>query len=458
VKPIAGLTGEAPERHAPGRAPGRGEKAPRRPRERRFRGAGAQIVRSAVFLGSVLLVVSVFLFTHEVISRLTQEVETTSRVLARYLALATFPATRDPELLRITREVVGSIDFPVIITDPDSFPRAWRKTAVRPELVPDASIDSLKQGLPLSPVIRARIERVRAEIVRLDRQNEPVPMMFAGTGLNLGAVHYGEPEVLGLLRWMPYVTVGGVLLLLSLGLWGLAGLRAAEKRTIWVGMARETAHQLGTPLSSLMGWVELLRSHAESAPPGSSVPVPRGELEETLQEIERDVERLNKVAQRFSHVGSAPHLVLQDVTPVVLEAVQYMRRRLPQGEGKVVVRERYEEVPPINLNRELLEWALENLLSNAVSALDKSPGLIEVTVERRGETEAVEIVVKDNGRGMTPAEQRRAFEPGYSTKQRGWGLGLALARRVVHEYHGGRLFIRQSAPGQGTTVVISFPT
>jgi hypothetical protein len=257
---------------------------------------------------------------------------------------------------------------------------------------------------------------------------------------------------------MPYVTVGGVLLLLSLGLWGLAGLRAAEKRTIWVGMARETAHQLGTPLSSLMGWVELLRSHAEAAPPGFLVPVPRGELEETLQEIERDVERLNKVAQRFSHVGSAPHLVLQDVTPVVLEAVQYMRKRLPQGEGKVVVRERYEEVPPINLNRELVEWALENLLSNAVSALDKSPGLIEVTVERRGETEAVEIVVKDNGRGMTPAEQRRAFEPGYSTKHRGWGLGLALARRVVQEYHGGRLFIRQSAPGQGTTVVISFPT
>jgi hypothetical protein len=424
----------------------------------RYRRTGAQVLRTAVFLASVLLVVSVFLFTQQTIHRLSAEVEITSRVLARFLALATFPATHDPELQRITREIVGSLDFPIIITDTDGFPRAWRKTSVLPELVPSASVDSLREGRPVAPVIRARIERVRAEVARLDRQNPPVPMTQPGTGLALGAVHYGEPSALGLLMWMPYLTVGGVLLLLSLGLWGLAGLRAAEKRTIWVGMARETAHQLGTPLSSLMGWVELLRSHAEVAPPGPSVPVPRSELEETLGEMERDVDRLNKVAQRFSHVGSAPHLQLQEVAPVVREAVQYVRRRLPQDESRVVLRERYEDVPPINLNRELVEWALENLLINALSALDKTQGVIEVRVERRKETEAVEISVQDNGRGMSAADQSRAFEPGYTTKHRGWGLGLALARRVVQEYHGGRLFIRQSAPGQGTTMVISFPT
>jgi two-component system, NtrC family, sensor histidine kinase KinB len=295
-------------------------------------------------------------------------------------------------------------------------------------------------------------------VVRLDRLNPPEPMVQLYTKAPLGAVHYGEPAALSLLRWMPYVTVSGVILLLALGFWGLAGLREAEKRTIWVGMARETAHQLGTPLSSLMGWVELLRGHSEVAPGGATVPVPRAELEETLGEMERDVDRLNKVAQRFSHVGSAPHLQLQEVAPVVREAVQYVRRRLPHDESRVVMRERYEEVPPINLNAELVEWALENLLVNALSALDKSQGVIEVRLERRPETETVEIVVQDNGRGMSPAEQRHAFDPGYSTKRRGWGLGLALARRVVQEYHGGRLSIRHSAPGQGTTMVMSFPT
>lgn len=422
------------------------------------RGALTQAVQGAVFVGSVLLVAGVFVFTHQIIQRLTHEVETTSRVLTRFLAQASFPATHDPELQQLFSEVIGGIDFPVVITDNLGRPRAWREVGVDPALVPAASIDSLADSLDVAPAIRARIDRVRAEVTRLDAANPPIPMIQPGTGARLGTLHYGEPAVLEQLRWMPFLSVGGVVLLLSLGLWGLTGIRAAEKRTIWVGMARETAHQLGTPLSSLMGWVELLRSHAESVPPDEAVTLPRGELDETLTEMERDIERLSKVAQRFSHVGSTPHLQLQDVTPIVREAVQYVRRRLPQGEGRMAIRERYEDVPPINLNRELLAWALENLLSNAASAIDRVPGLIEVTVDRRKETEAVEIAVIDNGRGMSPAEQRRAFDPGYTTRHRGWGLGLALARRVVEEYHGGRIFIRQSSPGQGTTMVISFPT
>ena len=186
--------------------------------------------------------------------------------------------------------------------------------------------------------------------------------------------------------------------------------------------------------------------------------MPRAEFAETLEEMERDVERLSKVAQRFSHIGSAALLQPQDVTPTVQRVVHYMRRRLPRSGGDVEIRERYDEVPPVNLNPELLEWAVENLLANAISALDKRPARIEVEVTRRGESESVEIVIRDNGRGMTREEQRRAFEPGFSTRARGWGLGLALVRRVVNDYHGGKLTIRESAPGEGTTMVISFPT
>jgi len=416
----------------------------------------SELLRSGLFLGSAVLVAAVFIFTQQIIGRLTHEVETTSRVLARFCAQASFPATRDPELQTIFAEVVGSIDFPIVITDNEGMPRAWRDIGVDPASVNSASIDSLKEGLSIAPVIRQRIERVRFQVLRLDRKNTPILMTQSGTKVKLGAVHYGEPPVLERLRWMPFLSVGGVILLLAIGLLGLSGIQQAEKRTIWVGMARETAHQLGTPLSSMMGWVELLRGRAEGG--GAQVVLPREELEETLTEMERDIERLNKVAQRFSHVGSAPALQLQDVTPVVREAVEYLRRRLPQGEHPVVIREHYAEVPPINLNRELLEWALENLFSNAHNALDRKPGVIEISVQRRKETEAVEIAVTDNGRGMSPAEQRRAFEPGFTTKRRGWGLGLALARRVVEEYHGGRISIRRSAPGQGTEVVISFPT
>ncbi len=429
------------------------------PRDRAGLGlTGSQALKVSLFLGSSLLVLAVFLFTHLMITRLSREVATTSRVFARFCAQASFPATRDPELRRIFSEVIASIDFPVVITDIQGTPRAWREAGVDPALVPAPSIDSLESHLPLSPVIRARIERVRQRALELDRKNQPIVMTTSPAGDTLGRVHYGAPAVLERLRWMPYLSVGGVLLLLSLGLWGLASIRAAEKRTIWVGMAKETAHQLGTPISSLMGWVELLRSHTESQPEGGEVRLARAEVDETLQEMERDIERLNKVAQRFSHVGSATRLALQDLTPVVREAVEYVRRRLPRRGDPVVIRERYEEVPPVNLNRELVEWALENILSNALSALDKHPGLIEVTVDRRTTTEAVEVVVSDNGRGMTREEQRHAFDPGFTTKPRGWGLGLALARRVIQDYHGGKLAIRYSAPGEGTTMVISFPT
>jgi signal transduction histidine kinase len=421
-----------------------------------WRFSGSQFLKGSLIAGASLLVLGVFVFTQQLIHRLSHEVATTSRVLADFCAQASLPATRDPELQRIFSEVLGGIDFPIIITDRRGTPRAWREIGLDPALVPSASLDSLDTDQPIAPVIQARIDGVRREAARLDRRNAPIALIQPPAHDTLGYVHFGEPAVMERLRWMPVVSAIGVVLLVGLGLLGLASIRAAEKRTIWVGMAKETAHQLGTPLSSLMGWIELLRGRSES--PGDEVRVPRAEFVETLEEMERDIERLGKVAQRFSHIGSAALLKPMDVTPTVRRVVHYMRRRLPTSGGEVEIRERYDEVPPVNLNPELLEWAVENLISNALSALDKRPGLIEVEVGLRPQSESVEIVIRDNGRGMTREEQRRAFEPGYTTRSRGWGLGLALVRRVVEEYHGGRLAVGHSAPGQGTAMVITFPT
>jgi hypothetical protein len=418
---------------------------------------GPRLLNAYLFLASSLLVIGVFLFTYQMVGALSREVSATSRVLARFCAQASFPASQDPEMQRILRELIAGLDFPMVITDNDTTPRAWRSVGIADSLVPNLSIDSLKVGLPVAPVIRARLERIRSRALEMDRHSRPIPVHEPGTGVQLGTVHYGAPPLLERLRWMPYISGGGLVLLTSLGLWGLTGIRQAEKRTIWVGMARETAHQLGTPLSALLGWVELLRSHGEVSGTGE-VRIGRPEFDETLDEMTRDIDRLTKVAQRFSHVGSAPQLQLQDVAPVVRDAAEYLRRRLPRAEGDVSIRERYQDVPPVQLNRELLAWTLENVLGNAVTALDKRPGWIEIAVAARPDGRAVEVSVTDNGRGMSAAEQRRAFEPGYTTKPRGWGLGLALARRVVQEYHGGRLFVRQSSPGEGTTVVISLPT
>jgi len=419
---------------------------------------GKQLLKTALFLLGSVLVVALFLFTQDAVRRLSHEVSGTSELLAKVAAQATLPSTNNPQLRLLLGDIQRGLSFPIIITDTTGTPRAWSRVSVSSDDVPPESLDSLAFGLPISPHIASLVKRVKDDVPGLDRTHTPIPLRQSPTAAVMGHLHYGNPPVLEQLRWMPYLALAGTGLLLLLGMSGLAGIRQAEKRVIWVGMAKETAHQLGTPLSSLMGWVELLRGHAETAGSGSEVRLSRADLDETLHDMEGDIERLSKVAQRFSHIGSAPQLVLQDVVPVVREAVAYVRRRVPLAQGAVEIRERYEEVPPINLNRELLEWALENLLSNALTALDKPHGVIEVVVERRAVTEEVEISVSDNGRGMSREEQSRAFEPGYSTKRRGWGLGLALARRVVEEYHAGRIGIRRTTLGEGTTMVISFPT
>ena len=417
----------------------------------------SQLLKIVLFSGASLLAALVFVFTQQVVGQLSAEVASTSRVLAQLCAQASFPAVRDPEIREILTGVIANLDFPIVITDKTGTPRAWRRIDVSPDLVPNESLDSLKAGLTVAPVIAARVEQVRQAIRRLDRRNPPIQMEQPGSFVSLGAVHYGEPAVLERLHWVPLLSVVGALLLVVIGLSGLAIIRQAEKRSIWVGMAKETAHQLGTPLSSLLGWVDLLRAHASAPGPGRELGMPAAEVIEAVNEMERDLGRLNKVAQRFSRVGSKPDLREIDVVPVVREVVSYMARRMPKGDGGVEVRERYDQVPRARIDPELLQWALENLIANALNALDKSPRVIEVSVIPSANRRAVEVLVTDNGRGMTRAEQKRAFEPGYTTRQRGWGLGLPLARRVVHETHRGRLSIRRSMPGEGTTMAIRLP-
>lgn len=417
----------------------------------------AQALNLGLFVAGSVLAAGVFLYSHWTIGRMSREIETTSWVLARFCAQATFPATENPEVSRLMSEIMGSgIDFPIVVTDHLGFPRAWRGIEIDPALVPFEVIDSLSFGQAVSPVMTERIRVVRARAARLHRENEPIPVTLAAGADTLGMLYYGEPAVLDLLRWMPYVSVGGMALLAGLAFWGLAILRQSEKRTIWVGMAKETAHQLGTPLSSLMGWSHLLREHLADAR-GGEVRLPAAALEETVSEIERDVDRLRKVAQRFSNVGSEPNLQRGEVGAIVHEVAGYMRRRIPRDPGEVELIDICEPSPEVNRNPELLEWAIENLIANALSALDRRPATIEVRVAPVPGRRWVEITVRDTGRGMTPGEQRHAFDPGYTTKPRGWGLGLPLARRVIEDYHRGRIWIRQSAPGKGTTVAIRLP-
>jgi len=206
-----------------------------------------------------------------------------------------------------------------------------------------------------------------------------------------------------------------------------------------VGLAKETAHQLGTPLTSLLGWLELLRGE--------------GTQSRALDEMTRDVHRLEKVTARFSQIGSTETLVPTSVEEVVQETIDYFRSRLPKSGQAIEITAAADCDLSVPMNRELFAWVLENLIKNSLDALDEKDGRISLRCFRRGDRVLVDVT--DTGRGIEPRDRKHIFRPGFSTKKRGWGLGLSLARRIVEDYHGGRLFLKESIPGHGTTMRVS---
>jgi signal transduction histidine kinase len=400
-----------------------------------------------LFLAVVALMAALMVHSNIVIARLNNETENLCNVLARFLAVSTFQAAEDPALSSIFREVVGKINFPIVLTDRQGVPRAWKEIGIPTSAVPDTVLQRAWETGVMPPVVK----RIQDIATKLDKHHPPIQVERLGTPGILGYVHYGEPPLVAQLRWVPYLEFGIILLLLLFGFVGYRAIMAGEQRSLWAALAKETAHQLGTPLSSLLGWSAHLH---EAAASGETTPA---SVESVASEIDIDLERLLKVASRFGQVGSVPVLKEGDLTEAVAGVVAYFRHRLPHLGHEVEIVERYEAIPRVTFHRQLMEWVVENLVRNAIDASDKPYSTIEVALRWKPERREVELLVKDEGRGMTPRERRKSFTPGFTTKRRGWGLGLALARRVVREYHRGRISIVESTPGRGTTVAVALP-
>jgi len=313
------------------------------------------------------------------------------------------------------------------IADAEGTPVAWGGNAMPPS--EDTSVGALKQ--------------VKAQIRRISRLGEPQSFRIRTETY----FHYDDSELISRISLAPFVTVGVLLLFALVGYVGLRNIRRSEQRSIWVGMAKETAHQLGTPLSSLAGWLELMETHRQRA---------EGSGDSITAEMRKDVARLTQIASRFSQIGSVPDLVPGDVRHVLAETVSYFENRGPQF-GRHSFETDFEEVPDVLLNAELMGWALENLLKNSIDAIGGQVGSIGVSVRPPVDGNCVRITIRDNGRGIEPENVGRVFEPGFSTKKRGWGLGLAFVKRIVEEYHCGRIQIARSEAGEGTVFEILLP-
>ncbi|MFQ5570643.1 MAG: PAS domain-containing sensor histidine kinase [Rhodothermales bacterium] len=321
------------------------------------------------------------------------------------------------------------VNVPTILTDSLNRPLSWHHLSV-----PDTGRITGRDSL-----------RVEQRMRRMAEVYPPIPVEIDYGERKLKQfVYYDESSLVKELRLYPFLQLLFVGLFILVGYLGFSYVRRSEQSSLWVGMAREAAHQLGTPISSLMGWLELLRQPD----------MPTTEHDAALDEVEKDIERLHRVANRFSDIGSLPKLEVVPLAPFIASTADYMRRRFPER-GQVSLDVDVPDGLRAPLNAELFGWVIENLLKNALDAIEKQEGRIEIAARR--ENRHIFIDVSDNGKGVDRRQWKNVFRPGYSTKKRGWGLGLSLAKRIVEDYHGGTLTLVQSRVGQGTTFRIELP-
>ena len=377
---------------------------------------GAPVV--LVALGLVLLLGSYVVYTRRVITELRREARRTGTMFAHVYSALADPGDESgtAALLELSR-LIREMGVPVVVTDPDGRP---------------AAAANLPVDVPLDDPWVARY------VARLDRINPPV------VEPGIGTIHYGNPPLVAGLRIIPLLQAAALVGLVLAGMYALRTRARSERQRVWAGMARESAHQLATPLSSLSGWIELLEERAGD-----------GMLASAVGHMRSDLERLERVAHRFERIGRPPRRERVDVGALVERVADYFRARVPTLANPVVIGASHDVGPlVIEGDAVLLEWALEALAKNAIDALAGRGGRLDLSATRLP-TGEVRIRVSDDGPGVPREMRRRVFEPGFSTKQRGWGIGLSLARRIVHENHRGRLVLVPA--DQGATFDIILP-
>ena len=359
-----------------------------------------------IVVGAAIMILST-LFTNRLASALSKEEQKKIEIWAE----ATRQLMSDEgSNIEFTLSIIeDNTTIPVIIVDEN-----------------DQLLDSRNLKIPKN----ADDEFYKKEIARLKSRHKAIEIDLGGTSQY---IYYDDSLLLKQLYYFPYIQFGVIIVFLLIAYFAFSGTKKAEQNRVWVGLSKETAHQLGTPISSLLAWVDLLKA--------------RHEEDKMIGEMAKDVNRLRIIAERFSKIGSAPDLQLVSLNETLLNAVQYMTNRTSQ---KVAIKCHFAEENPLfaKLNVPLFEWVIENLCKNAIDAMD-GVGKIDIEVIQRDKD--IIIDVTDNGKGIEKNKFKTIFSPGFTTKKRGWGLGLSLVKRIIEEYHQGKIFVKSSEINVGTT-------
>ncbi len=370
------------------------------------------------FLKIILLLLAIFIggltlfFSQKLAKRVAQEEKKKVRTWAKAVKISGDPAVDDANLNFYLELIQDNTTIPAIVVDENN-------------QITNQFINLDKEMLNK----RGYLEEKKNEFAE---ENEPIPIPIA-KGI-VHKVYYGESSVLKQLRYYPFVVLGVVALFILVSYFAFSFSRRAEENQIWVGLAKETAHQLGTPISSLMGWVDVIEM---------------GEMPENASdEMRKDIRRLQIITERFSKIGSEPILKKVELNEALTQSVDYMKTR----SGKRVNFEINTTQPVFAmLNQNLFDWVIENLTKNSIDAME-GQGDLKYTIQKKAGRVVLDI--SDTGKGIPRNRFKSIFKPGYTTKRRGWGLGLSLAKRIINDYHQGQIFVQESLPNVKTTIRI----
>ena len=376
-------------------------------------------IKAALFLLGFILVIFLFTYTQGIVNELRKDNGEIVKLYAEIIA-QTISDENDTNLDFVFDEIIQKAQFPIIYSNNKKDP------------VYSKNINTDKSNL----------RKIQST---MDEQNEAIPLRYANPLTNeiilIGFLHYGDSSQIEKLKWLPFIEIGAITLFILLGFISFSIIRNSEKRNIWVGMARETAHQLGTPISSLMGWLEWMKNKPN-------------DQEKIIDDISLDLERLQQVSDRFSKMGSETKIEEVHLSNIVDNIVLYFNRRIPSMGKSIIIENQLESDLKIRANGILISWAIENVVKNAIDALDNE-GII--SLKSKFEKKSIIIVIEDSGKGISRKNWKNIFRPGFSTKEQGWGLGLSLTSRIINEIHGGSIYVSQSKPGQGSTIEILLP-
>ncbi len=388
-------------------------------------------------IGSVLLFVFFIIYTNYLLRNFRHEAQVVPNLFARFFS---YSAEEEWESLLsqyVFEEIIANIDYPIILTDSEKKPLYWKNIGIK-ENVLFGELRSEDQDLLLR------------NLRRMESDRNIIPLYYSTQNDSLiNYAFYSESRAMRQLRLMPYLEALFVLLFVLFGVYAILFFKRNEKDILWVGMAKEMAHQLGTPISSLLGWIDVLSARLERISQDS-------DLTKFLHFMENDVEQLRKVGHRFGKIGSDIELKPVILHDIIQESVDYFKDRLPHLTHKIdIVFISKIQNKLVNVDPDLIKWAIENLLKNAIDAMQKRGGNIIVTAFQ--ENKKTNIIVQDEGKGIPKSMQTKIFEPGVSTKIRGWGLGLSLAKRIVEDFHRGKIQVIHSVVDEGSTIEISIP-